>query len=91
MHAACSAAQLTPDQAWAKPSPRCVLSKRKASLLLPKELHHAFADIGTIQASLRFASTGLLLILLRDCKAGKENRTEHASTSRARGTAMRLA
>lgn len=69
--------------------------KRKSSLLLLHTfsplLLHMFGDTGTIQASLRFASIGLLLILMRDCKGGKENRTEHASTSLATVLVTQLA
>lgn len=45
--------------------------------------HHKFGDIGTVQASLHFASIGFVLILMRDCKGRKESRMGHASTSPA--------
>lgn len=74
----------------------CVLrreEKRKASLLLllpcscPAGVHpllqHTSGGTGTIQANVCFAFRGLFLILVRDCKGGK-NRTEHASSSSAR-------
>lgn len=62
--------------------------KQKTSFLLLLHvwsplLHHTFGGFGTIQTSLRFASMGLLLILMKDCKGGKENRTEHANASLA--------
>jgi len=70
------------------------VGKRKVCFLLhlcSPVLCHTFGDTGTIRASLHFASTGLLLILMRDYEAEKENRTEHANTSLARGIVMRLA